>query len=396
MSENSLSVKWIDRPAPSSMLVTARGIEGGISDGERIRRFLSMVHEEDSSSTFRAYVAVLQRLVIWMDMRQIHGLAALTADDIDDFARFMGSPPEEFIGTNRSNLFTASRSPITVKIYMRRINRFLDWCKDHNHIRANPGRSYKKWRKSKKAGGKPAEVKFENQGDRYLKPMMWKAVGAILAEPEMAMPQPTVNDGDPKKAAKEAEQREERVWRQARRRWIVALAYRLGLRREEISTHGMGSFFNDGEYWQFGVLGKGGKAVVLPVSDELLSELRRFRRAVGLSELPADREAGPLVWAKRNNPQKAISPNTIYAILKRLFAEAAAKLEPENPTAARRLRQASPHWLRHTFATHLADQGVSMKARKDLTRHSDVRTLALYEHAGDEETRAAVNHLRTI
>jgi len=44
--------------------------------------------------------------------------------------------------------------------------------------------------------------------------------------------------------------------------------------------------------------------------------------------------------------------------MKRFFAQVAQVIKEENPTAAEKLRRASPHWMRHTHATHAPAQRV--------------------------------------
>ncbi len=49
------------------------------------------------------------------------------------------------------------------------------------------------------------------------------------------------------------------------------------------------------ERWWLEVTGKGGKTRLVPATGELMAELVRYRRAIGLSPLPQEGEAVPLV-----------------------------------------------------------------------------------------------------
>lgn len=52
--------------------------------------------------------------------------------------------------------------------------------------------------------------------------------------------------------------------------------------------------------------------------------------------------------------------------------------------------RAHPHVLRHSYATHLLDQGVNIRKVQKLLRHSDLRTTALYTHISDPELEAEI------
>lgn len=58
--------------------------------------------------------------------------------------------------------------------------------------------------------------------------------------------------------------------------------------------------------------------------------------------------------------------------------------------------EASPHSLRHTFASRLVQAGVPLRTVMDLCRHADIRTTMTYAHLAPENTRAAVALLDQI
>ena len=52
---------------------------------------------------------------------------------------------------------------------------------------------------------------------------------------------------------------------------------------------------------------------------------------------------------------------------------------------ADKLRRASPHWMRHTHATHALARGATLTTVRDNLRHASLSTTSIYLHADDAE-----------
>ena len=108
------------------------------------------------------------------------------------------------------------------------------------------------------------------------------------------------------------------------------------------------------------VLGKGRKERIVPLGTHAVRALAAYRRS-----LPAGTVSGPLFRNQRGGRLTARS-------VERLVAKAARDL-PNFPSL-------SPHGLRHSFATHLLDGGVDLRAIQELLGHVSVSTTQRYTH----------------
>jgi site-specific recombinase XerD len=73
--------------------------------------------------------------------------------------------------------------------------------------------------------------------------------------------------------------------------------------------------------------------------------------------------------------------------MRRFFSQAADVIRHDHPVAAEKLRHASPHWLRHTHASHALARGAELTTVRDNLRHASISTTSIYLHV-DELKRA--------
>lgn len=150
-----------------------------------------------------------------------------------------------------------------------------------------------------------------------------------------------------------------------RDRAILNLFYGGGLRLSEVA----GIQPSDIEYEQgtVRVLGKGRKTRIVPVGRTAIEAVRYYAewRAAQGPVLPG----APLF---RNSQGGPLSARSIARLVKRY---ARSVMGAEN---------ASPHALRHSFATHLLDRGADLLAVKEMLGHESVRTTQIYTHVTTE------------
>lgn len=82
-----------------------------------------------------------------------------------------------------------------------------------------------------------------------------------------------------------------------------------------------------------------------------------------------------------------ITATRLWSVMRRFFTKVAEVIEADSPATAEKLRRASPHWMRHTHATHALARGAELTTVRDNLRHASISTTSIYLH-GDEVKRA--------
>jgi site-specific recombinase XerD len=155
-----------------------------------------------------------------------------------------------------------------------------------------------------------------------------------------------------------------------RDRALFELAYASGLRAEELVGLDVGSVDFDAESVR--VEGKGGKTRVVPVGEHALRAMSRYCER-GRPALATDRDQHALFLSKSG---RRLSTSDVRRRL-RAWARLAA-------TRA----GVSPHWLRHSFATHLLDGGADLRAIQELLGHASLSTTQIYTRVESKRLRS--------
>jgi site-specific recombinase XerD len=155
------------------------------------------------------------------------------------------------------------------------------------------------------------------------------------------------------------------VWMAQRDAAIMEVFYSSGLRLAELASLNV----NDLDLYteSVRVLGKGRKERVCPVGAPALQAVSRYRAAANV-------HSGPLFL---NKGRRRISPRSIWLILKRYLRHTSI------PIAL------SPHKLRHSFATHLLDNGADLRSVQALLGHASLSTTQIYTHVTTERLKTA-------
>jgi len=121
------------------------------------------------------------------------------------------------------------------------------------------------------------------------------------------------------------------------------------------------------------VLGKGSKERLVPLGEEAVAWIERYRREARPALAGAGR-AGHLFLTTRHTP---LTRQAFWALVKRYAVRAGIA-----STAL------SPHVLRHAFATHLLNHGADLRVVQLLLGHADIGTTTIYTHVARERLKA--------
>ncbi len=142
---------------------------------------------------------------------------------------------------------------------------------------------------------------------------------------------------------------------------IIELFYATGMRRSELVSIQTADV--DVYNSQIKVLGKGNKQRILPIAPALMTGLKKY-----LSERQDAFEENLSNSLFLNKKGGALKDYEAYAIVKKYLSMVTT------------LEKKSPHVLRHTFATHMLNEGADINAVKELLGHSSLAATQVYTH----------------
>ncbi len=157
-------------------------------------------------------------------------------------------------------------------------------------------------------------------------------------------------------------------WKGLNTRMLVSLFYTTGMRLSELIQLRESQI--DLPRSQLKVLGKGNKERMLPLTQEVVVLIRQYieqKKAAFATEE---------TWLLLTEKGKKLYPRYAWALVNKVLAEATT------------VQQKSPHVLRHSFATHLLNNGADLNAVKELLGHSSLAATQVYTHNTIDKLRA--------
>lgn len=151
----------------------------------------------------------------------------------------------------------------------------------------------------------------------------------------------------------------ENNWKGKTERLVLRLFYSTGMRLSELINLKESQL--DPASSQVKVVGKGNKERIIPVSKELMAELQFY-----LADKPVRQEGVVTVFITEKG--RPLQPRAVYSFVKNQLSKVTT------------IQKKGPHVLRHSFATHLMNNGADLNAVKELLGHSSLAATQIYTH----------------
>ena len=321
----------------------------------------------DSHQTFKAYRRESERLLLWLSSQALT-LTDINRETLHRFEAFLADPQpsEQWVGPSKPRAhpewrpFRGPLSPPSRRQSLVILQGMFSWLVEAGWVSHNPFRLMRD--KSRRLNNQTPRI------ERYLESELWTWLWQWLNMP--------LEDGQNNRA----------YFEQARRQFIFGFAYLLAPRVSEMADARMGDFQRSEGRWWWSVVGKGNKVARIPLPDDMRACLHQWRQALGLPEQAGELEAAAPVLRSLDG-QRGLGHNQLYRLIRATFQEAADALEDQGgePAHIAALRQATPHWLRHTSITHQAQSGISLRHLAESARHARLETTSRYLHSEDNE-----------
>jgi site-specific recombinase XerD len=363
---------------------------GARNDLEAIHAWLA--RRKPGSHTARAYRKEAERFLLWSILEAGKPISSLTVEDCISYRNFLWylgrQTPEDWAlhykisqdrwtgqrGMDRFSPlwrpFEGPLSPSSQKTALVILQSMMQWLTEQNYLHNNPFKAL------------PHLAKRTVEGidaSRALTVAEWKLIKAYLG----TLPR----DG-----------------RYYRLRFILALAYSSGCRLSELvslrrsNLRAYSRADEDGTQWEIVVTGKGNATRSVQLNHHVVDEIQAYFRLRGhdsLDEVPPD---APLIAALPTLGQSIgaddpLSASRLYKVLKTFFEGAALSVAGEDTVLAKKLRSASTHWLRHTFAMHGIHMGMAVETVRDLLGHRSLTTTFVYVNTEKDKRSREVEKL---
>ncbi|WP_321894855.1 site-specific integrase [Paraburkholderia heleia] len=335
------------------------------NDYEAVQTWLAL-HE--SPATQRTYRKEAERLILWAIVERGRALSSLSTEDAIAYRAFLRhpSPRGRWVGPVRARTspdwrpFNGSLSARSVAHALSILGALFRWLIEQRYVLANPFSGVKV------RGASGAQALDTSHA---------------FSEGEWALAR-TIADGLEWSYGWSAPAAQ-------RLRFLLDFAYATGLRASELVGATLGHVETDarGDHW-LRVTGKGKKLARVALPPLAWEALARYLAERDLPVVPLRwNPATPVIGSLEADSDAAISSARLWGVLRRFFLLAAEVIEADHAPLAEKLRRASPHWMRHTHATHALGRGAELTTVRDNLRHASVSTTSIYLHS-DEVKRA--------
>ena len=356
----------LDGALGSNRATLARCKLAAVNDHQAVQAWLRL--RVQGTHTWRAYRKEAERFLLWAVTERRKALSSLDGDDCVLYRDFLTRPGLEWTGPRHTQRwseawrpFEGPLSPRSAVTAITIVRTLCEWLVRRHYLDANP------WDDVPQRPDAPSMPQL-----RALSQQQWAEVEDWLQARYAESPSPALR----------------------RLRFILRFASMTGLRLSELAAARLPWLrheqLDDGEWvWSIMVLGKRQKWREVPLPEAAVESFREYLTDRGLSpEISSNNPLTPLI--AKVDREEPLSAGRIYEVLVAAFRRCAADVALDNPRAAERIRQASTHWLRHTYGSHAAARGVPQDVLQANLGHESLATTSIYVKAEKGRKHRAV------
>lgn len=308
-----------------------------------------------SAATVKAYTREAMRLLLWLSHeRGGSSFGQMTQLDCRDYMAFLQHIPAHWMSRARaqpgSPRWAPFRGPLSTRSVRQAITivvSMFHWLQASGYIAQNP------W----------LLVNQKIGDDRQERVLQSKALSEVATREVIAFCQNKL----PEPAAQ-------------RMLFIVQFVTSVGLRSAELLSANLADVQHEEEGWVMQVHGKGSKNRIVALPPAALQALNTYLKARGLADITCANPQAPIL-ASLHDPLQGVGYQALYQHVKSWLGKAIDVADL--PSSERlRLRQASTHWLRHTFGTRAIAKEVPLDVIQAQMGHASIQTTtAIYGRA---------------
>ena len=300
-----------------------------------------------SPATVKAYTREAMRLLLWLRYeRNAATLASMALLDCRDYMAFLQHVPAQWISRTRAQPGAPGWAPFRGPLSTRSVRQAITivvsmfhWLQSCGHITHNP------W----------LLVNQKIGDDRQERVLLSKAFSEVATNQVIAFCQSKLPDPSAQRML-----------------FIVQFVTSVGLRSAELLTARLSDVQHEEEGWVMQVHGKGSKNRIVALPPVALHALNTYLQARCLGDITCAPPTAP-VLASLQDSMQGVGYQSLYQHVKSWLGKAIDVADL--PTSERlRLRQASTHWLRHTFGTRAIAKEVPLDVIQAQMGHASIQT----------------------
>lgn len=285
-----------------------------------VEDFLQHIRNErgQSQNTQRTYAALLGKFLKWAEAK---GIGSWEAVQLDHLTAFLQSEQTRKLARAEEDS-TKKISPSSLYLEIAAFRAFYRFCEGEKLL-------------------------TKNVAENLSLPKRWKRLPKNLSSDEIEVLLKATEPETPEALCDDA---------------ILELAYASGLRLSELRMLRIEQLHLEEGFVT--VIGKGNKERLVPVGRGAVKSLERYL-AAGRPKLLTAKSPGVVFLTQRGTP----------------FASPTLWLHIKNRVKQRGIaRNVTPHMLRHSFATHLLENGADLRVIQEMLGHASISTTEIYTH----------------